>query len=234
MDCKRILLKLSGETLGGGAGIGLDFEAIRYLAEECLSVRKREIEAAVVVGAGNFVRGGKLASAGVDRVTGDQMGMLATVINGMALRSVIEEMGGDATVMSAIGVESGLDRFDRRKSLERMRSGHIVILVGGTGNPYFTTDTAGALRASELGADLFLKATKVDGVYNDDPVKNPDAERYDKLSYLDFLEKKLKVMDATAVTLCMENGIPIKVFDLMKKGNTGRVLDGESLGTLIS
>jgi uridylate kinase len=175
-----------------------------------------------------------LKGMGIDRVTADQMGMLATVMNGLALRAAVEHQGGVASVFSAVPMQVGVELFDRRLCLERMDQGHLAVLVGGTGHPFFTTDTAAALRASEIQADYFFKATKVDGVYEDDPEKNPGAQRFDTLSYMEFLNKQLKVMDATAVTLCMENQISIVVFNLMVEGSLGRVLDGEPLGTVIS
>lgn len=234
MGFTRVLLKVSGEALGGASGAGLDFGAIGAMAGECLEASRRGIEVGVVVGGGNFIRGAALAEAGLERVTGDQMGMLATVINGLALKGAVEGMGGKASVFSAVNIEGGVERFDAPRCRKRLEDGHVAVLVGGTGNPFFTTDTAAALRASELKCDLFLKATKVDGVYDSDPVKNPGARRYEKLSYMDVVKQRLEVMDATAVTLCMENGIPIVVFDMTKEGNVGRVLDGEAVGTVIS
>ena len=234
MHPKRVLLKVSGEALAGEAGHGLDFGLIRSLLKECLAVIRDGIQMGMVVGGGNFLRGGQLPPNDVDRVTGDQMGMLATVINGLALRAAAEALQGKATVMTARTLECGVELFDRRLCLERLAQGHLVIFAGGTGNPFFTTDTAAALRASEIGADLFLKATKVDGVYDDDPVKNPGAKRYDSLSYMDILKGRLGVMDATAVTLCMENGIPIKVFKLLQEGALKGILSGEPLGTTIT
>ncbi|MHC4945669.1 MAG: UMP kinase [Planctomycetota bacterium] len=234
MEYKRIMLKVSGEALGGDAGLGLDMGALRRMAAECVDCVKRGKELAVVVGGGNFLRGGKLADSGIQRVTGDQMGMLATVINGMALRDMIETKGGKAVVFSAMEVKAAAMPFSRRRCLKRMSDGCVAILTGGTGNPFFTTDTAAALRASELGADVFMKATKVDGVYDDDPKKNTQARRYDKLSYMEVIQQSLGVMDITAVTLCRENAIPILVFDMTREGNVSRVLEDQSLGTLIS
>jgi len=234
MDFNRVLLKVSGEAMAGRAGIGLDFESADMIGRQCLEGPRRGVQTAVVVGGGNFLRGADLTASGVDRVSADQMGMLATVINGLALRAVIENLGGEATVLSAVQVESGVELFDRRLCLKRLAKGHVVILVGGTGNPYFTTDTASALRASEINADCFFKATKVDGVYEEDPVKNPGAKRYDRLTHMEVIQKKLGVMDSTAAALCMENGIPIVVFSLLQEGSFGRILDGEPLGTIIS
>jgi len=234
MGYNRILLKVSGEALGGAKGRGFDFDLIRQLAGECIEACKKGTQIGLVVGGGNFLRGGQMKDSGIDRVTCDQMGMLATVINGMALRGVIEDLGGKASVMSAFSIKSGVEDYDRSLCLKRLNEGYIVIFVGGTGNPFFTTDSAAALRASELEVDLFCKATKVDGVYDDDPVKNPKAKRYKKLTYLEVVQKQLGVMDITAVTLCLENRIPILVFNLLDKGSIGRVLDGEPLGTMIS
>lgn len=234
MGAKRILLKVSGEALGGDSGAGLDPGAMRCMAGECLAAVKRGVQVGLVVGGGNFLRGTQLSGLDVERVTGDQMGMLATLINGLALRDQIEHLGGRAEVFSAIEARGAAAPFDRRRCLESLRHGAVVILAGGTGNPFFTTDTAAALRAAELGADLFFKATKVDGVYDDDPKKNPQARRFEKLTYMDVLNRQLKVMDATAVSLCMDNKIPIVVFDMTREGNVGRLLDGESIGTVIS
>ncbi len=233
MKTERVLLKVSGEALSGASGFGLDFDAIRLVAGECLQANAMGVKTAVVVGGGNFLRGQELVGSGVDRVAADQMGMLATVMNGLALRAACEGLGGRALVMSAVPVQCGIELFDRRSCLEQLNAGSLVILVGGTGNPFFSTDTAAALRASEIGADLFLKATKVDGVYDEDPEKKPGARRFDKLTYMEVMRKKLGVMDLTAVTLCMENKIPIVVFDLMKEGNVSRVLSGEHVGTKI-
>jgi len=234
MGYKRILLKVSGEALGGAAGVGIDPAALNGLATECLDAVKAGVQTAVVVGGGNFLRGGRLEGTGIGRVTGDQMGMLATIMNGLALRDAVESSGGRASLFSAVPVQGAARIFDRRLCLARLAAGEVAVLAGGTGNPYFTTDTAAALRASELGADLFLKATKVDGVYDDDPKKNPKARRFEKLSYMEVLEQRLKVMDSTAVTLCMENKIAILVFDMTVEGNVRRVLSGEKIGTLIS
>jgi uridylate kinase len=234
MEYKRILLKVSGEALGGDAGMGLDMSALRRIAKECIGGVGRGVELAVVVGGGNFLRGGKLKDSGIERVTGDQMGMLATVINGLALRDVIETEGGKGDVFSAVKVEGAAMPFNRRRCLTQMAKGRVAILAGGTGNPFFTTDTAAALRASELDADLLMKATKVDGVYDDDPKKNAKARRFDKLSYMEVIEQNLGVMDITAVTLCKENRVPILVFDMTREGNVSRALEDQTLGTLIS
>lgn len=234
MAYQRILLKISGEALGGSGGSGLDKEAITTIARESIQAVESGVQTAIVVGGGNFLRGAQITGTGIDRNTGDQMGMLATVINGLALRGVIESLGGKSTVFSAKQIQSGIALFDSRECIARLDEGHVVILTGGTGNPFFTTDSAAALRASELSADLFLKATKVDGVYDDDPVKNPDARMFDKLSYMDVIKQQLGVMDITAITLCMENKIPVIVCNMMREGNISRVLNGESVGTIIS
>jgi uridylate kinase len=197
-------------------------------------VRESGIELAIVIGGGNIFRGLAAASRGVDRSTGDYMGMLATVINGLALQDALERKGVFTRVLTALAMQAVAEPYIRRRAIRHMEKGRVVILAGGTGNPYFSTDTAAALRAIELGAEVILKATKVDGIYSADPEKVKDAKRYGKLRYMDVLKKKLKIMDATAISLCMDNDLPIIVFDLTKQGNIRRVVSGENIGTLVS
>lgn len=230
----RVMLKLSGEALGGNAGNGLDQDAIQAIAGEIRDVAAAGIELAIVVGGGNFLRGAMTANMGVERGTADYMGMLATIINGMALQSAVEAMGYSTRVLSAIDSQQVAEPYIRRRAQRHMEKGRVIILVGGTGNPYFTTDTAAALRATELGCDVLLKATKVDGIYSADPIQNPDAEKYESLTFKDALNRDLKVMDATAFTLCRENNLPIKVFSLKETGNTLKAIRGESIGTLVT
>lgn len=228
----RVLLKVSGEAFGGNSGNGLAVDEVVSIAGQ-IHKAAEYAQIAVVIGGGNFIRGGEYSKAGINRVTADQMGMLATTINGLALQDAIEKHGRETRVLSAIEMRSIAEPFIRRRAVRHLEKGRIVILAGGTGNPYFTTDTTAALRATELGAEVLLKATKVDGVYSDDPVKNPKATLFEKLSYMEVIQKQLKVMDATAITLCMENKLPILVFNLRKKGLIERAVKGESLGTLI-
>jgi len=231
---RRILLKLSGEVLAGSQPFGIDSEAIEVFCRRIKKIKDLNVEIALVIGGGNIFRGLNAARNGMDRVSADQMGMLATVMNAMTLQERFESLGVPARVLSAIAIEQFVEPFERRRAEEYLESGRLVILAAGTGNPFFTTDTAAALRASELRADVVLKATKVDGVYSDDPVKNPAAEYYPTLNYLDMVKKNLKVMDLTAVTICRDNGIPIIVFDMNKPDNLKRVVMGESVGTIIS
>ena len=232
---KRVVLKISGEGFCKSGGFGLDPEEIRCVADETAAVAASGVELAIVVGGGNFVRGQHLADAGqVKRATGDYMGMLATCINAMALQDTLEDMGVGTRVLSAIEMKEVAEPFIRRRAVRHLEKKRIVILAGGTGNPYFTTDTCAALRASELGADVLLKATKVDGVFSADPQKDPKARRFMHLTYADVLQKQLRVMDMTAISLCMESRIPIIVFNLKKRGNIARVIAGEKIGTLIT
>ena len=231
----RVILKISGEGLCKTGGFGLDPDEVQRVADETLSVTAGGVEVAIVIGGGNFVRGQRLAQAGhVGRATGDYMGMLATCINAMALQDAFEKLGQETRVLSAIEAKEVAEPFIRRRAIRHLEKGRLVILAGGTGNPFFTTDTCAALRASELGADVLLKATKVDGVFTADPKENPTATRFDKLTYAEFLQKQLRVMDLTAVSLCMENAIPIVVFNLKKAGNMAGVVAGEKIGTVIA
>ncbi|KAF0241725.1 MAG: uridylate [Planctomycetota bacterium] len=231
---RRILLKVSGEGLCAAGNKGLDIDEIDSLASEILKARDVGAQVAVVVGGGNIVRGAELSKRGVTAPTADYMGMLATVINALALQDVLEKHGAQVRVATAISVHSVAEPYIRRRTLAHMEKGRIVILAAGTGNPHVTTDTAAALRATELGCEVILKATKVDGVYTGDPKKDPTAKKYDKLTYLEVLNQRLKVMDSTAISMCMEYHIPIIIFDLKTPGNIARVVMGEQIGTTIS
>ncbi len=233
---RRVMLKVSGEGFCREGGQGLDAQEIRRIAEEIADVTKLGAQVAVVVGGGNFLRGSTIsAQAKVQEVTGHYMGMLATVINALALQDTLEAMGIETRVQSAIQVDRVCEKFIRRRAIRHLEKGRVVILASGTGNPFVTTDTCAALRAIELGTDVLMKATKVQGVYSDDPVTNPEATLYDSLSYNEVIDKRLKVMDVSAVDLCQQNGVPIIVFDLKKPGNMRQVVIGQQpLGTLIS
>lgn len=231
---KRVMLKLSGEALGGEAGIGFDQRAITTIAGEVREAAAAGVEMAVVVGGGNFLRGAQMTGLGVERGTGDYMGMMATMINALALQSVIEGLGCPTRVCSALPLQMVAEAYIRRRALRHMEKGRVVILAGGTGNPYFTTDTAASLRAVELGCEVLLKATKVDGIYTSDPMKNPDAKKYETLTYNTCLEQNLRVMDATAFTMCRENNLPIIVYSLKQPGATMQAIKGEKIGTLVS
>jgi uridylate kinase len=231
---KRILLKLSGEALlGNDKSFGIDRAFLEYLAREIRDVRSLGTEIAAVVGGGNIFRGVSDSAHGMDRVSADHMGMLATVINALALQDALERVGVFTRVLSAIEMREVAEPFIRRRAIRHMEKGRVAIFAAGTGNPYFSTDTAAALRAMEVKADIILKATKVDGIYDADPVKNPKAKKFDRLSYFDVLQKGLKVMDATAISLCMDNQLPIIVYDLKRKGNLRRIALGEKVGTLV-
>jgi len=230
---KRVLLKLSGETLSGKGGSGLDVHAAAYIAGEVKAAHALGCEIAVVIGGGNFIRGEKLSQIGIDRATADYMGMLGTMINALALQSTFEQSGLSTRVMSAIAASDVCEPFIRRRALRHLEKGRVVIFAGGTGSPYFSTDTAAALRASEIGAEAILKATNVEGVYEEDPKKNAGAKLLQEVDSLDMLRRGLKVMDLTAVTLARENKIPTMVFDVFKKGNLERVLRGEKIGSEI-
>jgi len=230
---KRILLKLSGEVFGGRRKYGIDLELLEVLAKEIKSVRKLGIDTAVVVGGGNIFRGVAGAVKGVDRATGDYMGMLATVINSLALQDALEGIGVPTRVLSAIEMREIAEPYIRRRATRHLEKGRVVIFAAGTGNPYFTTDTAASLRAMEIGAEVILKGTKVDGVFDKDPVDHPQAKRLTEVDYLEVLKKDLKVMDATAVSLTKEAKIPIIIFNLLERGNIKRVVMGEKVGTLI-
>ena len=231
---QRILLKLSGEALLGQEDYGIDPVIIHRIAVEISDVIKLGIRLAVVIGGGNIFRGAGLAQSGIDRVTGDHMGMLATVMNSLALQDSLESIGVDARVMSAVSVHDVCEDYIRRRAVRHLEKGRVVICAGGTGNPFFTTDTAAALRAIEVGADIVLKATKVDGVYSADPVRDPTAELFVKLGYDRVIESKLGVMDANAIVLCRDQGMPIRVFNVFDEGNLVRIAKGEAIGTLVS
>jgi len=231
---QRILLKLSGEALLGKEDYGIDPEIIHRIAVEIKEVTQLGIQVAVVIGGGNIFRGAGLARSGIDRITGDHMGMLATVMNSLALQDALESVDAEARVMSAISVHDVCEDYIRRRANRHLEKGRVVICAGGTGNPFFTTDTAAALRAIEIGANIVLKATKVDGVYSADPVKDPSAVRFDQLGYDQVIESKLGVMDANAIVLCRGQGMPIRVFNVFQEGNLVRIMKGESIGTLVS
>ena len=231
---KRILLKLSGEALLGEEDYGIDPNMIHRIAVEIGEVSRSNIQIAIVIGGGNIFRGAGLAESGIDRVTGDHMGMLATVVNSLALQDALESIGIDARVMSAVSVHDVCEDYIRRRAIRHLQKGRVVICAGGTGNPFFTTDTAAALRAIEIGADIVLKATKVDGVYSADPEKDDQAELFDELGYDRVIESKLGVMDANAIVLCRDQGMPIRVFNVFDEGNLVRLINGEAIGTLVS
>jgi uridylate kinase len=230
---KRILLKLSGEALTGDGDFGIDPKVLNRMALEIGQLIGIGVQVGLVVGGGNLFRGASLHAAGMDRVTGDHMGMLATVMNGLALRDALERSNIHTRVMSAIPMSGVVEPYDRRRGIRHLKDGDVVIFCAGTGNPFFTTDTAACLRGIEMDADLVLKATKVDGVYSDDPVKNPSATKYTRLTYDEVLEKKLGVMDLTAICLCRDHHMPVRVFDMNKSGALLRVVVGENEGTLI-
>jgi len=230
----RILLKLSGEALLGSEDYGIDPVVIRRIAGEVGEVNKMGVEVALVIGGGNIFRGAGLAESGIDRVTGDHMGMLATVMNALALQDVMESVSIPARVMSALSIHDVCEDYIRRRAQRHLEKGRVVICAAGTGNPFFTTDTAAALRAIEIGADILLKATRVDGVYDSDPEKNPAAKRFTELSYDRVIESKLGVMDANAIVLCRDQNMPIRVFDVFGEGNLKHLVLGEPIGTLIN
>lgn len=230
---KRILLKLSGESLGGENGQGINPEQARTIAELVRTVHETGIDVAIVIGAGNLWRGATGENTGMDRATADYMGMLATVMNALALMDALEKIGVVTRVMSSIEMRTVAEPYIRRRAIRHLEKGRVVIFGGGTGNPYFSTDTAAALRATEIGADVVIKATKVDGIYDKDPKTNPDAVRIEKLTYLEILARRINVMDSTAITLCMENDLPILVLDLWKPGDLLRAIRGEKVGTLV-
>ena len=231
---KRIMLKLSGEALGGEKRLGVDHGVVSDVAREIAEVHEKGLQLAVVVGGGNIFRGGEAAAAGMERTTGDHMGMLATVINALALQHALEKIGVGTRVQSAIHMAELCEPYIRRRAVRHLEKGRVVIFAAGTGNPYFTTDTAASLRAVEIGAECILKATNVDGVYTADPNKDDTAEFIKELSYIDVLNRHLAVMDSTAISLCMENNLPIIVFNLRKEGNIFRVVAGEKVGTLVT
>ena len=230
---KRVVLKLSGEALQGKLGHGIDSGVTVSIAKRIKEVHKLGLEIAIVIGGGNIFRGATAESAGLDRSTADYMGMLATVINGMALQDALEKEGVFTRVMTAIEMRAVAEPYIRRRAMRHLEKGRVVVFVGGTGNPYFTTDTTAALRAIEIEAEVILKATKVDGVYSADPKKVKNAKRYKQLKYLDVIKRNLRVMDVTAVSLCMDNKLPIIVFNLFEKGNIKKVILGENIGTVV-
>ena len=231
---RRILLKLSGETLGGESGIGICPKAVQDMAAQVREVKELGVQVVIVIGGGNIFRGLSGSEQGIERATGDYMGMLATVINSLALQDALEKLGVPTRVQSAIAMSQVAEPFIRRRAVRHLEKGRVVIFGGGTGNPYFSTDTAAALRANEIGAEVILKATKVDGIYDSDPKKNPKAKRFATISYTDALVKRLKVMDSTAFSMCMDNRMPIIVFDFFKAHNLSRVVKGEKIGTLVT
>jgi len=231
---RRILLKLSGEALLGDEDYGIDPAIIGRIANEVLEVINTGAQLAIVIGGGNIFRGAGLAESGIDRVTGDHMGMLATLMNSLALQDAMEKVGVDARVMSAVSANAVCEDYIRRRATRHLEKGRVVIIAGGTGNPFFTTDTAAALRAIEVGADIVLKATKVDGVFSSDPVIDKDARMYESLSYDEVIEGKLRVMDTNAIVLCRDQRMPIRVFNVFGSGNLMQIVKGKKVGTLIS
>lgn len=234
MKFKRILLKLSGEALNGSRGYGIDHDSLKHFSEEIKSIADKDTEIAIVIGGGNIFRGLQGASAGFDRITGDYMGMLATVINSMALQSSLENIGIETVHLSGLPVDPICQSMSSREAIKNMEEGKVVIISGGTGNPFFTTDTAAVLRGLEIKADVILKGTRVDGVYDEDPEKKPDAIRYDTLSFDVAIQKGLNIMDITAFTLCKDNKLPIIVFNITEKGNLSKIIEGDNKGTLVS
>ena len=230
---QRVILKLSGEALLGPASFGIDPKVTTQIAEEIAAVHRLGVELAVVIGGGNIFRGLAATARGMDRGTADYMGMLATVINALALQDALEQIDVITRVVTAIEMRAVAEPFIRRRSIRHLEKGRVVVFAAGTGNPYFTTDTAAALRAMEIRADVILKGTKVDGIYTADPLKDPEATRFDSISYLQVLEQGLKVMDATAISLCMDNKLPIVVFNIQEPGNLKRAIMGESVGSLV-
>ena len=230
---RRILLKLSGEVLAGEQGFGIDPKKATELAKEVKSIYVMGVSIGLIIGAGNIFRGLQAATKGMDRVTGDYLGMLATIMNAISLQDALEKVGVETRTLSAITVSKIAEPYIRRRALRHMEKGRLVIIAGGTGNPYFTTDTAAALRATELHAEVLIKGTKVDGVYDKDPVVNSDAKRYKSISFNEVLSKNLRVMDLTAITLCKENALPIRVFNINNKGDLKRLLNGEDIGTTV-
>ena len=231
---RRVLLKLSGEALQGDLGYGVDPKIASSIAEQIREVHELGIDLAVVIGGGNIFRGLQASDKGMERATADYIGMLATVMNAMVLQEALERLGVHTRVQSAIEIKELAEPYIRRRAMRHLEKKRVVIFAAGTGNPYFTTDTAATLRAIEIGADAIIKATKVDGVYTKDPVKHKDAKKYEKLRYIDVLKKQLKVMDATAISLCMDNKLPIIVFNMTKSGNIRRVIMGDKIGTTVS
>lgn len=231
---QRILIKLSGEALAGGNKTGIDPETVKMIASEVSAVHGLGVQVALVIGGGNIFRGSTGKELGMDRATGDYMGMLATVINALAMQDALEKQGVPTRVMTAIEMRSVAEPYIRRRAIRHLERGRVIILSAGTGNPFFTTDTAASLRAVEIGAGVLMKATKVDGVYDSDPMKNSGARRIDAIGYLEVIERQLRVMDLTAISLCMDNRLPIIVFNLLEKSVLSRIVSGENIGTRIS
>ena len=230
---KRVILKLSGEALSGEVGFGLQADVLNYMAQQVVELVQAGVQVAIVVGGGNIWRGVTGAKRGIDRATADYMGMLATVINSLALQDAIEANGIDTRVMTAIEMREVAEPYIKRRAIRHLEKGRVVIFGAGTGNPYFSTDTTAALRAAEMGVEVILMDKKVDGVYDDDPAKNPNAHKFETLKYIDVLNQGLKVMDSTAISLCMDNNIPLIVFDMMTPGNMKRAVMGEKIGTYV-
>lgn len=231
---RRTILKISGEGFCIPGEFGVDIDRIRCIARQIKTVAELGVELAIVVGGGNFLRGAQMSTTGIARSTADYMGMLATILNALPLQDILEDMGVPTRVQTAIDMKDVAEPYIRRKCIRHLEKGRVVILAGGTGNPFFTTDTAAALRATEIGAEVLLKATKVDGVYSKDPMKHPDAKKYSKLSYLDVLNNKLGIMDSAAISLCMDNSLDILVFNLEEEGAIVKAVSGESVGTLVT
>jgi len=231
---KRILLKLSGEALMGKKSFGIDQKIVQYISKELKGIANMKVQVAIVIGGGNIFRGLEASDEGMERTSADYMGMLATALNALALQNALEVNGMPTRVLSAIEMRELAEPYIRRRAIRHLEKGRLVIFACGTGNPYFTTDTAAALRAMEIGADIILKATKVDGIYTSDPVKDSGARKFPGITYLDVLKKRLKVMDSTAISLCMDNNLPIMVFSLMKSGNIRKILEGKKIGTLVT
>jgi uridylate kinase len=230
----RVLLKLSGEALMGDRQFGIDQKVVQYISDELKGISKLDIQMAIVIGGGNIFRGLEASAEGMERTSADYMGMLATVLNALALQNALEKNSMPTRVQSAIEMQELAEPYIRRRAVRHLEKKRFVIFGAGTGNPYFTTDTAAALRAVEIGADVIIKATKVDGVYSSDPMKSRSAKKFSEISYIDVLKKGLKVMDSTAISLCMDNDLPIIVFSLMKKGNIRKVIEGKKIGTLVN
>jgi len=230
---QRILLKISGEVLAGEQSFGLDARMTHYIASEIAEVAALGVEVAVVIGGGNIFRGIDAANSGIERASADYMGMLATILNALALQNALEKLGVVTRVQSAIEMRQLAEGYIRRRAIRHLEKKRVVIFAAGTGNPYFSTDTAAALRAMEIGAEVILKGTKVAGIYDDDPMKNPKAVKFDRLSFLTVIDRRLRVMDATAISLCMDHNLPIIVFNVREKGNIKRIVQGETLGTLV-
>jgi uridylate kinase len=231
---KRIILKVTGEVFAGPQKFGIDGNTVKAFAQEIQEVKEMGCELALVIGGGNIFRGAVASDIGMDRASADTMGMLATVINSLALQDALEKLGVSTRVLSAIEMRQVAEPYIRRRATRHLEKGRVVIFAGGTGNPYFTTDTTASLRAMEVGAEVILKATKVEGVYDADPLKHEGAHKFEELTYIEVLNRELKVMDSTAISLCMDNQLPIIVFNIMEKGNIKRVVSGEPIGTLVS